>query len=1070
MNVLNDHGAVLSGKDLVDYAKRRGLCQICGRTQTHRRSKSFFKKLKNQWQPLTMEDEAADDSTLMTSKSQLQRYLVYKGYCLQPTCYTLEEAKRELGELPALPPDGAASSRRNFDMDLRSTRSSLHKYSSAKFSSSSSTRSNTSYEFSIAEPQKVPVQNRLLRAHSTVSDVSSLGASAVSEDYEEENPYLREFKVQHVTGSKHSDVVNGIEKFHRDALGSDRTDLAGKQELDESRRERTIAGESDTVSESCTTGSEESDNSLNSLDSTSIMTINARGWFHDSASIKLPENYDVKVSPKRSSLLTIHPGSLRVLNLENSVTESTQETLEECMDSADADEEGIEIAFAPSIDADELPPKSNRQNHTPPCSGVTHLRSNVMKKVLAEATRISSKLSRDEHEKPHDDANHVLTVFQSAPLAYVHPITRRKHSFPLLDFEHESQLLAQSLGDGKKIVGTVRVETEIATFDRLSAFFAQGGRKVLHLSCHGHPEYFLLENGYGSAHPLSAQDLEGFVSKADLHLVFVSACHSRSTGETFLRAGVKHVVCCRQNSFNGRDETATEFARYFYKALVCHKTLQEAFDHAKASVGYSSLNVNTEEDADKFVLLPQGSCHNVTISLAEKRSTTNRHFISSSQATQSRSCVEMLKRQPKHFVGRGEDLFQLLDALRVVDWVHVHGEHGVGKTTLVAAAVGYVSRRHSFFLSDHIIWVKGPDDAREWRKSDSRKKTALAARPLIIFDARIETDAWTSARKAKFLLEVLSSGSQVKMISIGFDESIINHHRANSTFPPRSLHIERLNHHDSVCLFASLMSSSDHAPDDLASILSMPDVHSKPAFAMDDEAGTHDIRIVEDALMNYRKNKVYQRIGAGLPKHIVHMASNMPQQELEYCIRWANKGNEFPDTSSIEFPATRVQLEELIQCTLAKEARSLRQEDYPQAREFRETLEELQSLRSVLLTRQTLEKVLEAVLPKLQEAIRTRLYEQAEVLRNRRNYLERQLKRENEYLRTEEKFQQARRRASSFRSSSSSCGSVSSRGSARSAFSRTSLRSTSSRASLHSRTSQSSRSARVSFGPRIEMH
>ena len=60
-------------------------------------------------------------------------------------------------------------------------------------------------------------------------------------------------------------------------------------------------------------------------------------------------------------------------------------------------------------------------------------------------------------------------------------------------------------------------------------------------------------------------------------------------------------------------------------------------------------------------------------------------------------------------------------------------------------------------------------------------------------------------------------------------------------------------------------------------------------------------------------------------------------------------------------------------------------------------------MRSVLLTRATFEKVLEAVRPKLQEAIRTRLYEQAEVLRNRRNYLERQLKREDEYQQTEEK-------------------------------------------------------------------
>lgn len=73
----------LAGEDLEEYCKKHGLCNLCARTKTHKRV--FRLKKKNQWQALTVGGPG--------------EYIVYKGYCVQPGCFTLEQAQRLLGEI-----------------------------------------------------------------------------------------------------------------------------------------------------------------------------------------------------------------------------------------------------------------------------------------------------------------------------------------------------------------------------------------------------------------------------------------------------------------------------------------------------------------------------------------------------------------------------------------------------------------------------------------------------------------------------------------------------------------------------------------------------------------------------------------------------------------------------------------------------------------------------------------------------------------------------------------------------------------------------------------------------------
>lgn len=78
-------GKVLSGEEFEEYCKDHGLCRRCARVRTHHRTLKLFGRGKK-WEPLTLHDETTGE------------YSVYKGYCLQPTCYTIGQAKRLLGE------------------------------------------------------------------------------------------------------------------------------------------------------------------------------------------------------------------------------------------------------------------------------------------------------------------------------------------------------------------------------------------------------------------------------------------------------------------------------------------------------------------------------------------------------------------------------------------------------------------------------------------------------------------------------------------------------------------------------------------------------------------------------------------------------------------------------------------------------------------------------------------------------------------------------------------------------------------------------------------------------------
>jgi Peptidase family C25 len=92
----------------------------------------------------------------------------------------------------------------------------------------------------------------------------------------------------------------------------------------------------------------------------------------------------------------------------------------------------------------------------------------------------------------------------------------------------------------------ISLSFDFATTDSLRTALSLGCR-ALHFSGHGHPSCLIFEDGQSGLQNISVDALKNLVTAGGLTLdfVFVSACHSRNTGEAFAEAGVPHVVCCK---------------------------------------------------------------------------------------------------------------------------------------------------------------------------------------------------------------------------------------------------------------------------------------------------------------------------------------------------------------------------------------------------------------------------------------------------------------------------------------------------------------------------------------------
>ena len=82
LGTLAPNGRVDNGETFQRNARRRGMCDVCGRVQTHDVDRRSRLTRQIRCTPLTLETDG--------------KQTVYRGLCLSPTCYTMKEAKRIL--------------------------------------------------------------------------------------------------------------------------------------------------------------------------------------------------------------------------------------------------------------------------------------------------------------------------------------------------------------------------------------------------------------------------------------------------------------------------------------------------------------------------------------------------------------------------------------------------------------------------------------------------------------------------------------------------------------------------------------------------------------------------------------------------------------------------------------------------------------------------------------------------------------------------------------------------------------------------------------------------------------
>lgn len=245
------------------------------------------------------------------------------------------------------------------------------------------------------------------------------------------------------------------------------------------------------------------------------------------------------------------------------------------------------------------------------------------------------------------------------------------------------------------------------------------------------------EDGRAGLQLVSIEILRNLLRAGGLKLdfVFVSACHSRKTGEAFIEAGVPHVVCVKVDAMI-EDSAANTFTRAFYLALFTGKTVQQSFDIAKQALKASPYVHQSVLEGEKFILLPDAvpvtspsalfpdsrppSLHDKAIFWGVQSCVWPDRPSHLCMGTASSSFVDSARRlfnvdngiamnstlpvTSPDFEGREVDMYRVISTLLARRLVTITGQTGVGKSALTAAVCTYVADRGMF--SDGVVYVR----------------------------------------------------------------------------------------------------------------------------------------------------------------------------------------------------------------------------------------------------------------------------------------------------------------------------------------------------------------------------
>ena len=169
------------------------------------------------------------------------------------------------------------------------------------------------------------------------------------------------------------------------------------------------------------------------------------------------------------------------------------------------------------------------------------------KHVEQDAALLEKERILDTQQEAQSQSQpHTLHVLFSAPLAGFDR-SGKAHALESLDHVEERDALVQVFREAQR---DVNLHFDFATADALRTLLSLGSCRALHFSGHGLPRGLCFEDGRAGLHVMNVQQLTDLLAAGGLALefVFVSACYSKEIGETFVKAGVQHVVCVKIES------------------------------------------------------------------------------------------------------------------------------------------------------------------------------------------------------------------------------------------------------------------------------------------------------------------------------------------------------------------------------------------------------------------------------------------------------------------------------------------------------------------------------------------
>jgi Ran GTPase-activating protein (RanGAP) involved in mRNA processing and transport len=575
-----------------------------------------------------------------------------------------------------------------------------------------------------------------------------------------------------------------------------------------------------------------------------------------------------------------------------------------------------------------------------------------------------------------------LMVFQSAPLAYFNRDASLHHAIPLHEFSHEVAVIRHVAKDAGKIEAELEIEAQPASLHNLKEFIQKGTSRVLHFSCHGHPDHLAFENGTGYIQAMSNDELKTLVqsAKVPIQLVVVNSNHSGRIGKAFLDAGVPHVVCCHHSEVF-RDKAAAGFIKNLYRGLAMNKSLKQAFHMAQEAIRVEEITKHVE----RYVLLPRKSddetYHDVPIFYTHQ---VPEYGISDPEIVDDAYRLPAL---PRHFIGREVDMYEILEALQVDDVVRLGGAKGSGKTAVAAAVCGYINMRKNTFKYDNVFWLPSPErvqpevdtlfadlcslmdkilqaDHNVWEDGDvieCRERIMIEledAKSLFAIDTRKFQSDNAAQNLEDFLGDLLNSGNELKIILIT---------PSGEDFPPEedTIYLKNLDFKATSLLFGEVSRfitpngcPAAQSSDEFAALMVPPSVEK-----LQDQ----------NKFSSGRRSELMAHMGGGNPKSVIKAAKQMPASTFIKLIGMAN-------TPEINVDSANA-LESAIKRWTSEKEKAINAKNHLRALDLERVLKELEVMRNHFPTLDDLIRKEEALQKKLETAMSSRQYAEGNAIK-----------------------------------------------------------------------------------------